>query len=162
MKFGGSTPVRVEEQRKPDSKLTGARNENPFTRQPIRYLELVLGRRAALPAMADDEQRGQNIAEDNKVNADPHWNVGKNSHALHELTGMRHFLAQWTIRGIFVDRILVARAARLLIGRLHCRSRYKSLGNRHDTDGRRTACRLRNVDVRLNNQNLNRHRNDGQ
>jgi hypothetical protein len=118
--------------------------------------ELVLRRCAATPVMADREQRGQSLAENDEMNADPNGEVSQNSGALHELAGMGDFLTERAIRRVFVDRVFVARQICLRVGHLRCWPCYQRLGNRHDADRRRTAGRLRNVDVRLNDQNLNR------
>src|SRR6185437_5125706 len=63
-------------------------------RQRLRCVELALRRRAALPAMRKRKQHRPQIAEEDKMDADPGRNIGENGRALHELTRMREFLAQ--------------------------------------------------------------------
>ena len=66
------------------------------------------GRCAAAPDMADREERGQRLVENDEMDIGREGQHRKKSGALHELSGMRDFLTERTIRRIFVDRISVA------------------------------------------------------
>src|SRR6266700_2310050 len=70
---------------------------------------------------------------------------------------MRDFLAKRPIRGVFVDRIFVARRVRSVVGRLNRGTGDKSLRQCRDAHGLWPVGTLRNMDVSLNDQGLNRH-----
>lgn len=116
------------------------------------------GRCAASPDMADRKERRQSLGEDNEIDADSERQHGQDSRAVHELSGMRDFLAKRTIRWVFVDWILVAwRHGRAMerhagfIGDHHG-------GEGHETDRLRFPGGLGNVDMGLDNETLHSER----
>ena len=106
--------------------------------------------------MRDGQERGESLAEDDKMNTDESGYRGQGSHAVHELAGMRDFLAKRTIRGVFVDWILVARSVRSVVSRLNSGTGDKALRQRGDAYRLWQTGSLRNMDMRLNDQALNR------
>ena len=125
-------------------------------RQPIRCVKLDARWGAASPAMRGGEKRRESFAEDDKMNTDERRHRGERSHAVHELAGMRDFLAKRTIRGVFIDWIFVARRTRSVVSRLNRGTGDKSLCQGGDAHGLWQAGCLRNMDVGLNDQDLDR------
>src|SRR5258706_16436009 len=67
---------------------------------------------AAVPIMRNREERGQGLAEDDEVDGNGRGEGGQRGGAMQELPRMGDLLAERAVRGIFVDRIFVARCCR--------------------------------------------------
>ena len=100
--------------------------------------ELGLRRSAALPTVRDSKQRRQSVLENDEMNADPSWDIGKNGGAVEERTRMGHRLAERAVRIVDGERIVrpIALAVTLTVCRRQCRG-ARVTGQRGDTYQRR-------------------------